>query len=120
MRRASVVALRAIAVVGVLLAAGCKEGRTRISSILNRPEEFRDRDVIIGGVVTKTNGADLVVTEAGAYQVDDGTGKIWVLTKNGLPERGQQVALKGTVAGGLRLGGESLGAVLREIERRRP
>lgn len=118
MSRTHLIVLTLALLAAALLLAGCKDNRTRISAILGHPEEFADREVMIGGMVTKTYAADLVITEAGAYQVDDGTGKIWVLTKNGVPEKGRRVALKGTVASGLKIAGESLGAVLREVERR--
>ncbi len=118
MKRAHLV-FPAAALAAAALLVGCKGTRTTaISSILGHVDEFVDRDVVIGGRVTKTYAADLFIAEAGAYQVDDGTGKIWVVTKSGVPEEGRNVLLKGTVAGGLKIGGESLGAVLREIERR--
>lgn len=118
MKLARLVVVASVLLGAALLLTGCEDGRTRISSILGHPDEFMDREVLIGGTVTKTYAADLVITKAGAYQVDDGTGKIWVIATNGVPREGQTVALKGTVAGGLRIGRESLGAVLRETERR--
>jgi hypothetical protein len=118
MKLARLIAVAAVLLSAALFVSGCKDGRTRISAILQHPDEFMDREVLIGGTVTKTYAADLVITEAGAYQVDDGTGKIWVIATNGVPRKGQTVALKGTVAGGLKIGGESLGAILRETDRR--
>ena len=119
MPRTHFIFLAVVLVAAVALATGCKETRTSISTILNRTDEYMNRDVHIGGTVTKVYGVDLVIAEAGAYQVDDGTGKMWVTTKNGVPEVGQRLAVKGTVSSGLRIGGETLGAVLREIERQR-
>ena len=108
----------AVLLAAALLLAGCKEGRTSISAILGQTDRYVDRDVYVGGTVVKAYAADLFIAEAGAYQVDDGTGKIWVLTKNGVPREGQEVSLKGTVASGLKIGGETLGAFLREVDRR--
>jgi hypothetical protein len=34
----------------------------------------------------------------GAYQLEDGTGRIWVLTTKTLPQKGQQTNLKGKIA----------------------
>lgn len=34
----------------------------------------------------------------GAYQLEDGTGKIWVVTNQPLPHRNQQINLKGKIA----------------------
>jgi hypothetical protein len=50
--------------------------------------------------------------------VDDGSGKIWVITKTGVPREGTKVGLKGTVSSGVKLGRERFGAVIREQERR--
>lgn len=111
-----ILALLAVAL-GVFL-TGCKEDRTMISSIINRPGKYVNRDVIIAGEVTKIYGVNLVIAEAGAYQIDDGSGKIWVITKSGLPREGAKVGLKGTVADGFRFGRESFGTVVREHERR--
>ena len=108
----------AMLLVAAMLLAGCKDERTKVSSILGRTNDFVNREVVVEGEVTKTHAADLVIAEAGVYQVDDGTGKIWVLTKNGVPKEGQTVVVKGTVSSGLQLAGESFGAFLREIDRR--
>lgn len=107
-----------LVLVSLVLLAGCKDDRTRISSILGKPDEFSGREVIVAGEVRKSYEVNLFIAEAGAYQLDDGTGKIWVLTRTGVPSEGQQVGLKGSVSNGLRLGGEVFGAVIREKERR--
>ncbi len=117
MKRSRLIAIAVISLAAAALLTGCSDNRTRISAILGHPDEFMDRDVLVGGKVTKTFAADLIITEAGAYQVDDGTGKIWVITKSGVPEEGQRVALKGTVSSGLKIGGETFGAILKEIDR---
>lgn len=119
MKHMHLIILTAVSLVAVMLLIGCKGDRTKISSIFEHTNDFVDREVVVGGEVTKTYAVDLVITEAGAYQVDDGTGKIWVITKNGVPEEGQTVVVKGTVSSGMKLAGESLGAFLREIDRRR-
>ena len=72
----------------------------------------------MAGEVTKTYAVNLVIAEAGAYQVDDGTGKIWVITRNGVPREGAKVGLKGRVESGIRLGQEMIGAIIREEDRR--
>ena len=117
MKRTHLTILAAMLLVAVVLLAGCNN-RTKISSILDRPDRYLNREVLIGGTVTKTYAVDLIIAEAGAYQVDDGTGKIWVTTKNGVLKEGQNVGVKGTVSSGLRLGGQTFGTVLREIERK--
>lgn len=100
--------------------AGCKDTkRTSISSILQRPETYIDRPVILAGEVTKVYAVNLLIAEAGAYQIDDGTGKIWVITRTGVPKVGSKVGLKGRVSNGARLGKEVVGAVIKEGEHRK-
>ena len=117
MKRTHLTILAATLLVAAVVLAGCGDKRTKISSILERTDSYMNREVLVGGTVTKTYAVNLVIAEMGAYQVDDGTGKIWVTTKNGVPQEGQTVGVKGTVSSGVKLGGETFGAVLREIER---
>lgn len=116
MKRTHLTILAAMLLVAVVVLAGCNN-RTKISSILDRPDRYVNREVAIGGVVTKTYAVNLIIAEPGAYQVDDGTGKIWVTTNNGVPQEGRTVGLKGTVSSGLRIAGQRYGAVIRETQR---
>jgi hypothetical protein len=118
MKRAYFIILAGLIAVSAIFITGCKDERTKISSIINNPNKYMDRKVTVGGEVTKTYGIDLVLTEAGVYQIDDGTGKIWIITKNGVPRVGHKVGLKGTVSQGIRIGHDMIGAVVRESERR--
>lgn len=119
MNRTRFFILAALVAVTALVVAGCKDNdRIKISSILERPDKYLDRNVIVAGEVTKTYAVDLFIAEAGAYQVDDGTGKIWVITRTGVPREGTKVGLKGSVGSGIKIGRELFGAVIREEERR--
>jgi hypothetical protein len=40
----------------------------------------------------------------GVYQVDDGTGKLWVVSEKGVPREGARVAVKGTIRDGYNFG----------------
>lgn len=117
MKRTYLNILAAILLVAVVVLAGCSEKRTKISSILDHPDSYVNREVLVGGRVTKTYTVNLLIAEPGAYQIDDGTGRIWVTTKNGVPEEGRNVGLKGTVSSGLKIAGQNYGAVIRETER---
>lgn len=117
MKRTNLLALTAILLVAAVLFAGCKDNRTKISSILDRPDRYMDREVLVAGTVSKTYAVNLIIAEPGAYQIDDGTGKIWVTTKTGVPSEGRSVGLRGTVTGGLKIAGQTYGAVIREVER---
>jgi len=100
----------------VLLAAflllAC-EKRT-IADIQADPARYRDRDVTIEGTVTNSFGA----FGPGAYEVDDGTGRMWVITeRGGVPGQGARVRVTGRVNTGVTFGGRSFGVVLRESSR---
>lgn len=119
MNRTRFVILAAMLIAAALVLAGCKDNdRIKISSILERPDKYMDRNVTVAGEVTRTYALNLFIAEAGAYQIDDGTGKIWVITRTGVPREGAQVGLKGHVGSGVRIGSEMFGAVIREDERR--
>lgn len=117
MKRVHLVALSSLLLIGVLTIAGCQD-RTRISKILENPDRYANTSVQVAGRVTKTYGVNLIIAEAGAYQLDDGSGKIWVISKNGLPREGSEVGLRGMVSGGVKLIGQTFGTVIREDERK--
>ena len=102
----------ALALAAVLL-AGCPQDTT-IRDIQNDPGRFRDKEVSISGRVVTSFGAG----GEGAYEVDDGTGRIWVLTSHGgVPGQGAQVRVAGRVSSGVTFAGRSFGNVLRETQR---
>ena len=107
-----------IAVVALLAVAGCRDNRTSIGRILENPDRYLDREVTVAGEVTKVYSAPLIIAEPGIYQIDDGTGLIWVITKYGTPRVGSEVGLKGIVESPIKLLGEHIGAVIREERRK--
>ena len=62
-----------------LLLSGC--GSTKIGRILADPSRYHSRNVTVEGNVTNVVGAFV----AGLYQVEDETGKIYVLSSRGVP-----------------------------------
>ena len=121
MRRFSLVCLILLSVVLVgPLAGGCG-GRNfdAISRILADPLSFESKDVSVKGRVTNVFDPTSGLLGLSAYQVDDGTGKIWIISRTGAPSRGQQVDLKARVRRDFKLGNDVFGAVLNEIERNR-
>ncbi len=55
----------------------------------------------------------------GAFEVDDGTGRLWVLsTGYGVPSQGAHVAVTGRVQSGVTVAGRSFANVLRETKPR--
>ena len=98
---------------GTLLLTACPS-QTNIAKINADPDRYRRKEVGIAGRVTDSYGAAGV----GAYEIDDGTGKIWVATRHGVPSRGAHVGAKGYVRNGFSFGGRSYGTVMEETDRR--
>ncbi|HZE68223.1 MAG TPA: OB-fold nucleic acid binding domain-containing protein [Pyrinomonadaceae bacterium] len=96
-----------------LFLTACPQQET-ISRINADPGRYRNKEVAIVGRVTNSYG----VMGNGAYEIDDGTGRIWVVTTRGVPSRGSRVGAKGRVYNGLSFGGRSYGTVLEETDRR--
>jgi hypothetical protein len=96
-----------------LLLAGCVT-QTHVGRIVNDPYRFQNREIEIRGVVTGSVNAVV----AGGYQVDDGTGKILVLSNGGAPRKGADVSVRGYVTPGVSVMGNSFGVTIRERDRR--
>jgi hypothetical protein len=96
-----------------LLLTACPQQES-ISRINADPGRFRNKEVGIVGRVTDSYG----VLGNGAYEVDDGTGRIWVVTTRGVPSRGSRVGAKGHVHNGFSFAGRSYGTVIEETDRR--
>ena len=99
--------------VGAVLLTACPS-QTNISKINADPDRYRGKEVGIAGTVTNSYGA----MGTGAYEIDDGTGRIWVATKHGIPSRGSQVGAKGYIRNGFSFNGRSYGTVVEETDRR--
>jgi hypothetical protein len=97
----------------VVLLTACPS-QTTISKINADPARYRDKEVAIIGTVRDSYG----VMGNGAYEIDDGTGRLWVVTKRGVPSRGARVGAKGRVYTGFNFGGRNFGTVLEETDRR--
>jgi hypothetical protein len=96
-----------------LFAAGCPQ-RESISKINADPGRYRNKEVTVAGTVTDSYG----LLNYGVYQIDDGTGKLMVVTQRGVPSRGSKVGAKGRIYTGASYGGRSFGTVLEETDRR--
>jgi hypothetical protein len=95
-------------VAAAMLLSGC--GSVRVRQLVQNPARYENRDVKVEGRVTRSVG----VIVAGAYTVDDGTGKITVLSNRAVPPPGADVRVKGTFQSGVSLLGRSFGATIRE------
>ncbi|HYP09756.1 MAG TPA: hypothetical protein VER03_26265 [Bryobacteraceae bacterium] len=95
-----------------LLLTGC--GSTRIGRILADPARYQNRNVTVEGRVTNSIGAFV----AGVYEVEDESGKIYVLSSRGVPTKGARVQVKGNVTPGINVMGRSFGTTIRESDHR--
>ncbi|HEY9658084.1 MAG TPA: hypothetical protein V6C65_06505 [Allocoleopsis sp.] len=80
--------------VGVLVGlTGCS-GLTTIEKIQQHPHRqwFNNQVQLRGKVVDR-----VPLINAGVYQLEDSTGKIWILTTNASPPSGEQLRVRGTV-----------------------
>ena len=75
---------------GALALTACPS-QTTISQINANPAKYQDKDVGIVGTVTDSYG----VLGNGIYELDDGTGRIWVMTTHGVPTKGVRVGASG-------------------------
>jgi hypothetical protein len=91
-----------------LVLSGC--GSVKIRQIVQDPVRYHNKNVRVDGLVTRSTG----IIVAGAYTVDDGTGRITVLSNRPVPPRGAKVSVNGTVQSGVSLMGRTFGTTLRE------
>jgi hypothetical protein len=95
-----------------ILLAGC--GPVRIGRINADPSRFRNQTVRVDGTVVNSVG----VLGTGGYQIDDGTGKIYVISRRGVPSRGSRVTVTGRVSQGAEVLGQAVGVAIREESHR--
>ncbi len=105
-------ALFSLILAGTLLLTACPQHET-ISRINADPGRYRNKEVGIAGSVTDSYG----LAGRGAYEIDDGTGRIWVATVRGVPSRGSKVGVKGHVINGININGRGFATVLEETGR---
>lgn len=96
------------AALAVIFMTGC--ATVNIGRINADPSRFQNRTVHVSGTVVTSVG----ILGTGGYQIDDGTGKIYVVTRSGVPSGGSHVEVTGSVVGGVQVLGTPLGTAIRE------
>jgi hypothetical protein len=81
------------------VSSGACAART-INQVLADPGHYRDRNVKVSGAVVDSYS----MLGNGAYQIEDKTGKLWVISSAGVPRKGARVSVTGTVREGFSLG----------------
>jgi hypothetical protein len=82
----------------VLFLPGCEQ--QTIKHILADPHRYTNVEVAVAGKVNRS----FSVLGHGAYEVDDGTGTLWVVSNSGVPREGASVTVKGTIRDVFNLG----------------
>ena len=102
-----------VSLLGVSL-AGCPS-RESISKINHDPARFAGKEISVMGQVTDSFGA----AGTGVFQIDDGTGTMWVFSKGyGVPGSGGKVAVTGVIQQGFAFGGRNFATILLETKPR--
>ncbi|MDT5063732.1 MAG: hypothetical protein QOH63_4191 [Acidobacteriota bacterium] len=113
MRTSQRISFISLLFIGTLLFTACPQ-RESISKIMADPGRYRNKEVSIVGRVTDSYG----VLGQGTYEIDDGTGRLWVATRRGVPSRGSHVGARGRILSGGSFGGRSFSTILEESDRR--
>ena len=92
----------------ILLASGC--GSVKIARINADPSRYQNRSVRVSGAVTTSAG----ILGTGGYQIQDETGKIFVVSRSGVPSSGSRVEVTGRVISAAQVLGQPMGVVIRE------
>jgi len=81
-----------------------------IGRITSDPSRFRNQTVHVSGTVTNSVG----LMGKGGYQIEDQTGRIYVISGSGVPSRGSRVTVTGRVLPGAEVLGTAVGVAIRE------
>jgi len=101
---------RASLMLGIVLVGltGCSR-TIRIRDLLDRPQEYDGKTVQVEGTVTQSAG----ILGTGAYEIDDGTGRIYVIAQGqGVPREGAKTKAKGRFESLFSLLGRTMAAIV--------
>ena len=94
LRRVGLLAL----VLGTISSAACAS--RSINQVLADPSRYANKQVTVSGPVVDSYS----VIGRGAYQLEDKSGRLWIVSDSGVPRKGARVSVKGTVREGFSLG----------------
>jgi len=86
-----------------------------VSELRQRSQELMGKPVTVEGDVVES--VDVPLLRDRYYELDDGTGRVWVETAQPVPGRGERVRVTGTVGPGLKLPGVEVGLLIQETAR---
>ena len=95
----------------LLLAPGCTT-RSTIRQITAQPGKYNEQRVVVEGKVVQTYA--IPVLGQSLVKLDDGTGQIWVKTRNRVPFEGEEIEVAGTLKIGITFANRNFGVVVYE------
>ena len=102
-----------LAIAFALMLGGCAT-TVRIGDLLAEPSRYQGKTVQVEGTVTQSAG----VLGVGGYQVDDGTGQIYVVAQGtGVPVKGARTKAKGQFQPVFSLLGRNIAAIVQGTRR---
>ena len=96
-----------LALAAVMLLQSC--GTTPVKQLLDDPSQYEGKTVRVAGSVKGAVG----VLGMGAYQIDDGSGTITVVSEGGgAPRNGAEIGVEGTFRSAFTVGTQTLAVIL--------
>lgn len=95
----------------IFFISGCA-AYIQIAEIRDNPKQFDERSVTVRGKVVETLSIPFV--QKGMYQIDDGTGKIWVMSSVRMPARSDRVIVEGKLKTGFTIRSRTFGLIIVE------
>lgn len=89
-----------VAAVAIVTLASAACASMSVNRIISDPTRYRDREVQLSGEVVDSYS----LANRGIYRIDDGTGRLWVVSDRGVPRRNSRVTVKGRVREGFNFG----------------
>lgn len=118
MRKSTIVGI-VVLLAGALLLAACPK-RVNIAELQANPSKYNNKDIAVAGVVRDSYGVNIPGTpiRGGAYKIDDGTGTLWIITEDVVPNKGAEIGVKGRIGSGVSWQGRNFGLGMLEKDRR--
>ena len=111
----------AIALLTAFVVSGCAARSVRVAELKGEPGRYATKTVSVNGVVKNSFGLGLasLVGLPSIYNVDDGSGEITVVSRNGgAPAPGTRIQVKGKINEFATFGNRQFGLHLQEEDRK--
>jgi hypothetical protein len=106
--------ISALVLLSTIFLLGCPP-RATVAQINRDPGKYQGKEITVAGTVSDAFGA----LGSGVFQIDDGTGRLWVFSQSyGVPGSGAKVSVTGRLQQGFSFGGRSFALILRQTQPR--